>query len=50
MNGPAAAALNVRITLCSGWHRLQEQGTVMTYCEKVNYLLDVGEQRHYHRD
>lgn len=39
----AAAALDVCITLCSKWHRLQMEGTVKTYCEAVNILLETYE-------
>lgn len=37
---PDAGALEAHMALRSKWHRRQEEGTVMTYCESVNFLLD----------
>lgn len=40
MKKPAAAALNSRISLPSKSHRRHKEGTLTTYCEVVNYLLE----------
>lgn len=38
--GPASVALNARITLRSETQSLQKEGTVTSYYEAVNYLLE----------
>lgn len=40
MKCAAAAALNVRISLSPKLHRCEKRGTVMTYSEAVNYVLE----------
>lgn len=55
MRCPTASALNARIELRSKWHSRQKEGTVMKYCETVNFLVETyatvdifGETRRYY--
>lgn len=41
MKRPAAAALNTRISLKSKSYKCQNEGRVVSYCEAVNYFLDM---------